>query len=86
MKIEVKIESTYQEPKVIIFTDHMTDEVNEIIRKLSESIPQMIAGFQGNLLRVIDQDEVFLMSLLETVRLLQLPAMGNIHYVPGFMS
>ncbi len=39
MKIEVKIESTYQEPKVIIFTDHMTDEVNEIIRKLSESIP-----------------------------------------------
>ena len=59
MKIEVKIESTYQEPKVIIFTDHMTDEVDEIIRKLSESIPQMIAGFQGNLLRVIDQDEVF---------------------------
>ncbi len=59
MKIEVKIESTYQEPKVIIFTDHMTDEVDEIIRKLSESIPQMIAGFQGNLLRVIDQYEVF---------------------------
>ena len=59
MKIEVKIESTYQEPKVIIFTDHMTDEVNEVIRKLSENIPKMVAGFQEDLLHVIDQDDIF---------------------------
>jgi len=59
MKIEVKIENTYKEPKVIILTDEMTDEVNEIIRKLSEHTPQMIAGFQDDLLKVLDQEEIF---------------------------
>jgi len=59
MKIEVKIENTYKEPKVIILTDEMTDEVNEIIRKLSENTPQMIAGFQDDLLKVLDQEEIF---------------------------
>lgn len=59
MKIEVKIENTYKEPKVIILTDHMTDEVNEIIRRLSENFPQMIAGFQDELLKVLDQEEIF---------------------------
>ena len=59
MKIEVKIENTYREPKVIILTDQMTDEVNEIITKLSENTPQMIAGFQDDLLKVLDQEEIF---------------------------
>ena len=59
MKIEVKIENTYTEPKVVILTDQMTDEVNEIIRKLSENTPQMIAGFQDDLLKVLDQEEIF---------------------------
>ena len=59
MKIEVKIENTYTEPKVVILTDQMTDEVNEIITKLSENTPQMIAGFQDDLLKVLDQEEIF---------------------------
>lgn len=59
MKIEVKIESAYQEPKVIILTDRMTDEVNEIVRKLSDAVPQMIAGFQDEILKVLDQEEIF---------------------------
>ena len=59
MKIEVKIENDCKEPKVVILTDRMSDEVNEIIRKLSENIPQMIAGFQDDLLKVLDQEEIF---------------------------
>ena len=59
MKIEVKIESAYQEPKVIILTDRMTDEVNEIVRKLSDAVPQMIAGFQDEILKVLDQEDIF---------------------------
>ena len=59
MKIEVKIENDCKEPKVVILTDRMSDEVNEIIRKLSENIPQMIAGFPDDLLKVLDQEEIF---------------------------
>jgi len=58
VKVEVKIESAFQEPKVIILTDRMTDEVNEIVRKLTENVPQMIAGFQDEILKVLDQGEI----------------------------
>lgn len=58
MKVEVKIESAFQEPKVIILTDRMTDEVNDIVRKLTETVPQMIAGFQDEILKVLDQGEI----------------------------
>jgi len=59
MKIEVKIESTYTEPIIIIMTDRMTEEVNEIVRKLSNGVPQMIAGFQDEFLKVLDQEDIF---------------------------
>lgn len=33
MQIEIKIEEKYKEPKIIVMTDKMTDEVNAIIKK-----------------------------------------------------
>ena len=34
MKIEVKIDDSCAEPKIVIVTDRMTDEVNDIIDRL----------------------------------------------------
>ena len=35
MQVRVKIDSAYKEAQVIILSEAMTEEVNEIIRKLS---------------------------------------------------
>lgn len=35
MQVRVKIDSAYKEAQVIVLTASMTEEVNEIIRKLS---------------------------------------------------
>lgn len=43
MQIEIKIEEKYKEPKIIVMTDKMTDEVNAIIKRLSDEQPQVIA-------------------------------------------
>lgn len=59
MRVEVKIDSTCHEPKVIVVTDKMTDEVNAVIEKLSESTPQVIAGFQNDSLHIIDQSTIY---------------------------
>lgn len=58
MQIEVKIESTCTEPKVIIQTNRMTEEVEEVLRKLTEAAPQILSGFRGDSLEVLEPTEV----------------------------
>ena len=58
MKVEIKIDSAAVEPKVLVITDRMTDEINEIVRKISETEPQMIAGVVDDKVTVLDQDEI----------------------------
>lgn len=59
MEIEIKIDGNYHEPKVIILTEKMSDQINHLVRKITEDVPQMIAGFQNDLLKVLDQDDLF---------------------------
>ena len=55
MQIEVKIDSSCMEPKVIILTASMTEDVNTILNKLSDQSPQIISGSKNNKFEVIEQ-------------------------------
>ena len=59
MQVEIRIDSTVREPKVIVLTDRMTDEVNEIVRKISEAEPAMLAGFREDTVTVLDPEESY---------------------------
>lgn len=58
MQIEIKIDNSYQEPKVILLTDKMSEVINTIIRKLSEEAPQILTGFREETLEILEQSEV----------------------------
>lgn len=58
MDIEIKIDSQYKIPKVIIFTDKVSEEINRLVERLSEDAPQLISGFRDNELRILEQDEI----------------------------
>lgn len=58
MNIEIKLDSTCKEPKIIIFTEKITGEINDLIRKLSEDTPQVLSGFRGDRLEVLEQSEI----------------------------
>lgn len=58
MNIEIKIDSDYKIPKVIILTDKVTEEINALVARLSEEAPQLISGFRDNVLRILEQDEI----------------------------
>lgn len=58
MQIEVKIDSTCPEPKVIIQTDRMTEEIEAVLKKLTEASPQIISGFRGDVLEILEPAEV----------------------------
>lgn len=59
MQIEIRIDQSCIEPKIIVLTDKMTDEINDIVKKLSEEAPQMLAGFRDDRLEILDQSEIF---------------------------
>lgn len=58
MQVEIKIDSDCKEPKIIILTDRMTDEVNAIVRKLTKEAPQMLAGFKEDTLEILEQVQI----------------------------
>lgn len=58
MNVEIKIDSSYIQPKIIIYTCEMNEKLNEIVKKLSESSPQILAGFKGDMVEILDQKSI----------------------------
>lgn len=59
MQIEIKIDENCKEPKIIVATDKMTEEISEIIKKLSEEQTKTIAGFKDKTAKVLETDSIF---------------------------
>ncbi len=58
MQIEIKIDETCLEPKVIIVTDKMTQEVSALLKKFSEDSPKHIAGFKDETVTLLEQASI----------------------------
>ncbi len=58
MQLEVKIDSSYIEPKIIILTASMTEDVNILVGKLSEHAPQIISGSKDEKVEVLEQADL----------------------------
>lgn len=58
MEVEVKIDSEYPEPKVVILTAAVTDTVSDIVRKLSEDAPRLISGIRDGMVEVLQPQDI----------------------------
>ena len=58
MQVEIKIDSTYEEAKIIILTSKMTDEISMLVKRISEEVPQVLSGFRNDILEVLEQSEI----------------------------
>lgn len=58
MEIEIKTDSSYMEPKVIILTASITEEVQNIVKKLSEESLQIISGIREDRVEVLEQADL----------------------------
>lgn len=58
MQIEVKIDASCAEPKVVIVTDKYTEEINLLVKKLSEHQPSVVVGFKNDEVSILDLDKV----------------------------
>lgn len=58
MRIEIKIDANCDEPKILVITDKITDEVDEIIKRISEQTSNFLAGFQEDNIFILEPDEI----------------------------
>lgn len=59
MQIEIKIDEKCKEPKIIVMTSKITDEINSIIKRLSAEQPQMVAGFKDDTVEVLEPSDIY---------------------------
>lgn len=58
MQVEIKIDSSCSEPKIIILTAAVTEDINNIVKKLSEEVPQIISGSKDKKIEVLEQADL----------------------------
>lgn len=58
MQVEIKIDESCVEPKVIILTDKVTDEINDILNTLSSKTFEVITGFHNDLAEILSPDDM----------------------------
>lgn len=58
MQIEIKIDPACGETRVLVTADSMSEEVSSILQRLSEDVPQILAGFREERLEVLEPSEI----------------------------
>ena len=58
MKIEVKLDDSCEQPRVVIYAKSMTSEVEELLKKLGECEPRLITGYAGEEAELIEQADI----------------------------
>lgn len=58
MKINIELDNALEETEVLIRAAKMTEEVNGILKKLEEPSVQMISGFAGDTLEILEQADI----------------------------
>ena len=58
MKYEIQIDPSYPEPKVIILTAEITDDVNDLTKKLRETSPSVLSGFKDEKIEILEPSDL----------------------------
>ena len=58
MQVEIKIDDSCIEPRVIIITDKVNNEINDILNTLSSKTPEVITGFYNDLAEILSPEDI----------------------------
>lgn len=62
MQIEIRLEESCKEPRIVVVASHMSEELSELVRRLSDATgtpqPPVLAGWRGDTLELIDQADI----------------------------
>ena len=59
MQVEIKLDDSCTEPKIVIYTASMSEDVQTIVHTLTDSPLQFLFGKQGEKIHLLIQDNLF---------------------------
>ena len=59
MKVEIKIEKDCVEPKIIVVTDKMTEELSNAVKYITQNSAQVIIGYKDDTAEILDRSDIF---------------------------
>lgn len=59
MKVEIQLDESAEGKRVVIITDKIDAQVQEIMKRLSELRPQVLAGFREDRIQLLEQGEIY---------------------------
>lgn len=61
IQVEIKLDGSYTDPKAIILTASMTEEVSSAVKKLSEEPPPLLLGYKGEMIEILEENDLIQM-------------------------
>ena len=58
MQVEVKNDGSWEEPKIVIFTAFITEEVNQLVKHLTEEDSSIILGYIDGKDEILEPDDI----------------------------
>ena len=58
MQVDIKLDPTVKETRVIIVTNKMDQQVQSLMKRISQEQPQVLAGFRGDSVALLQPEEV----------------------------
>lgn len=58
MKVEIQIDADCREPVILVKTDRITPEIQELARRLSSDAPRVLVGQRDGEWRMLDQADI----------------------------
>lgn len=58
MKLEIKLDPDVQERKIIIVTNAVDGEIEDLMKRIAQERPQILAGFDGDTVTLLEQGEI----------------------------
>lgn len=60
MQVEIKIDHSYLEPKVVVYTSQMNEEIELLLKRISEEkeAAKVLTGMQNEQLKVLDEVDI----------------------------
>lgn len=59
MNVEIKIDRDCKEPRIIIITDKITEEINSLVDSLKEEQIDLLAAFKDDKVQVLDPNDIY---------------------------
>lgn len=59
MDVEIKLDPNFKTPKLVIYTSEITNQISEIIKKLSNNNSMLLLGFDDKKIFIINPNDVF---------------------------